>query len=768
MGAAVAVAEGPSAARSRRRIRLFAAVLAAVAAVSVAVEVALVGADAQPGLVALARGLMVGVPLAVGLHTWYRRPAERFGLVLIVAGAASFVSTLAESDDELLYSLGRVAGWLIAALLVYLFLSFPGGRLNERRDRVLALAMAAVVVVTYLPRLLLAESFELPSPYTSCVRDCPANAFFALDSEPAFVGAFLRPVGVVLVFLVMTAVVVRLRGRLREASPLTRRMLMPVVSVAMLYAGLLGVASVARQVDPTAWPLDVAAWLLALAVPAVAFAFFLGLLQWRLYAERTLQSLAACLHDVPDPATLQRAFADAFKDPSIEIVFPAGDGDDGWLDSRAQPVSLPTPGTARRVTEVRNHGAVVAALVHDEGLLRRPELLEAGASMAAVLLDNQRSPRRPRRRSASCICPAPGSRRAPRANAAGSSATCTTEPSSGSWPCASSSSSPEDVVRQDPERGVARLRELEHELDEALEDLRSLAHGVYPPLLADRGLSDALRSVAMGSSIHVELDAPRLGRYAPEVESAVYFCVLEALQNVLKHAAGARRVRVRVAAGPRASSTSACATTGPGSPASVAAGAGITNMQDRLAAFGGDVDDHLDARGGHARARPRSRVAADPWPDPCAVPDGAQRPRRQRLLAQMGGDPGRRAPRRAPARRPSRRARRRPPDWPRAGGARTRDRPCPASARRAAPDPGSGSPPVSSASEPEVAWPTCSKPGVAEIRARAARRNTGWSSTVRTVTCRVGILETVPIVAHQGKGMLHPMESVPARAFRVG
>ena len=583
--------------------------LAAVAAVSVTVEVALVGADAQPGLVALARGLMVGVPLAVGLHTWYRRPAERFGLVLIVAGAACFVSTLAESDDELLYSLGRVAGWLIAALLVYLFLSFPGGRLNERRDRLLALAMAAVVVVMYLPRLLLAESFELPSPYTSCVRDCPANAFFALDSEPAFVGAFLRPVGVVLVFLVMTAVVLRLRGRLREASPLTRRMLMPVVSVAMLYAGLLGVASVARQVDPTAWPLDVAAWLLALAVPAVAFAFFLGLLQWRLYAERTLQSLAACLRDLPDPATLQRAFADAFKDPSIEIVFPAGDGDDGWLDSRAQPVALPTPGTARRVTEVHNHGAVVAAIVHDEGLERRPELVEAGASMAAVVLDNQRlaaqaevSIRELLRSRARIASSAERERRRIERDLHDGAQQRLVA-------LRIELELAEDVVRQDAQRGAARLRELEHELDEALEDLRSLAHGVYPPLLADRGLSDALRSVAMGSQIHVDLDAPRLGpvrargrerrlllraRGAPERAQA---------RRRRAPCAGARRCRSAGRAPLQRARRRGRDRRPPprrGDHEHAGSPGGVRRRRDR----------HVDAGRGHARARPRPGVTA--------------------------------------------------------------------------------------------------------------------------------------------------------------
>ena len=610
MGAAVAVVDGPSATHGRRRITLFAAVLAAAAAVSITVEVALVGADEQPALVALARGLMVGVPLAVGLHTWYRRPAERFGLLLVVAGAAWFVTTLAESDDELLYTLGRLAGWLIEALLVYLFLSFPGGRLADRLDRLVALATAAVVVVLFLPRLFVAETFEVPSPYTSCVHDCPANAFFVLDSEPAFVDGFLRPAGVILVFVVMTAVVLRLLARLREATPLTRRMLAPVVGVAMVRAGLLGVAVVARQVDPTAWPLEVAAWLLALAVPAVAFAFFLGLLQWRLYAERTLQSLAACLRDLPDPVTLRQAFADAFKDPSIEIVFRAGDADDGWMDSRTQAVALPEPGTGRWVTEVRNHGAVVAAIVHDEGLERRPELVEAGASMAAVVLDNQRlaaqaevSIRELRLSRARIASSAERERRRIERDLHDGAQQRLVA-------LRIELELAEDIVRQDAQRGANRLRELEHELDEALEDLRSLAHGVYPPLLADRGLSDALRSVAMGSQIHVDLDAPRLGRYAPEVESAVYFCVLEALQNVLKHASGARRVRVRVAAGPLGELHFSVRDDGAGM-AGLRPGAGITNMQDRLAAFGGDVTvTSTPGVGTHVRGR----VPASPLP----------------------------------------------------------------------------------------------------------------------------------------------------------
>ena len=102
----------------------------------------------------------------------------------------------------------------------------------------------------------------------------------------------------------------------------------------------------------------------------------------------------------------------------------------------------------------------------------------------------------------------------------------------------------EEIVRRDPERGIERLRELEHEVDEALDELRALAHGVYPPVLADRGLDDALHDVAMRSQIRVDLVAHDVGRFSTEVEGAIYFCILEALQNAHKHATGARRIVV--------------------------------------------------------------------------------------------------------------------------------------------------------------------------------------------------------------------------------
>ena len=565
--------------------------LAGLAAAAISAAIAALGPASHPLLVALARALIVGVPIAVGLYTWSRRSDERFGLLLVAVGAGLLLTTLAESGDELVYSVGRTAGWLVELLLVYLILSFPTGRLPGRTDRLLVGAMAIVVLTMFLPRLALAEDFEVPSPYTSCVSDCTANAFLVLDHEPALVDAVMRPAGALLVFAVMVAVLIRLWQRMRAATPLARRMLSPVLAVGGARVGLVGVGIVARQGDPTASYVEIVSWLIALAVPVLALAFLVGLLRWRLFAGRALQRLAECLRTVPDAATLRHALARAFNDPTIEIAFPAGAGSDRWMDSRGDPMTLPRPGTGRSVSEVRDRGNVVAAVIHDEALEARPELIEAGVEMAGVVLDNQRlaaeaeAAMRELQRSRGRIAASADRerRRIERDLHDGAQQRLVA--------LRIELELAEDLVRSDLERGIGRLQELEDEVDETLEEVRSLAHGVYPPLLADQGLAEALRAAAARSPISVEVEVHDVGRYPPEVESAVYFCVLEALQNVLKHAAGARRVSVRLSETARAELRFSVRDDGAGaSHVTVRPGGGITNMRDRLAAVGGEVD----------------------------------------------------------------------------------------------------------------------------------------------------------------------------------
>ena len=75
-----------------------------------------------------------------------------------------------------------------------------------------------------------------------------------------------------------------------------------------------------------------------------------------------------------------------------------------------------------------------------------------------------------------------------------------------------------------------------------MEELRELAHGIYPPLVADRGLGEALSAVAARGPVAARLDATAVDRYSQEVEATVYFCCLEALQNTA-NTQGRRRPR---------------------------------------------------------------------------------------------------------------------------------------------------------------------------------------------------------------------------------
>jgi len=130
------------------------------------------------------------------------------------------------------------------------------------------------------------------------------------------------------------------------------------------------------------------------------------------------------------------------------------------------------------------------------------------------------------------------------------------------------------------------MRELAREVDDAVDEVRALARGLLPPLLVERGIGDALREAAATSSVPATVRALPAGRYPPEIEIAVYFCCLEALQNAAKHAAGATFVTIGV--WEKDALEFEVRDDGPGLAAeALERGAGLTNMRDRVAAVGG-------------------------------------------------------------------------------------------------------------------------------------------------------------------------------------
>jgi Histidine kinase-, DNA gyrase B-, and HSP90-like ATPase len=144
------------------------------------------------------------------------------------------------------------------------------------------------------------------------------------------------------------------------------------------------------------------------------------------------------------------------------------------------------------------------------------------------------------------------------------------------------------MVADSPDEAAGLLAQTEQAAQDALDELRDLARGIYPPLLADLGLPAALEAQANKAPLPVTVQAPGIGRYAQDVEAAVYFCVLEALQNVAKYA----------------HASAACVTLGYGGhclafavtddgrgfdQSAAPAGSGVQGMADRLAALGGTL-----------------------------------------------------------------------------------------------------------------------------------------------------------------------------------
>jgi len=142
---------------------------------------------------------------------------------------------------------------------------------------------------------------------------------------------------------------------------------------------------------------------------------------------------------------------------------------------------------------------------------------------------------------------------------------------------------------KDDERVRQMIEEVQADAGETLEALRDLARGIYPPLLADRGLPEALQAQARRAVVPVQVEANGLGRYPKDVEAAVYFCCLEALQNVAQYA-GASRVVVRL---DQVEGVLRFAVEDDGrgfDAAATALGTGMQGMADRLDALGGRLD----------------------------------------------------------------------------------------------------------------------------------------------------------------------------------
>jgi signal transduction histidine kinase len=572
--------------------------LAAGGALLAGVAAAVALAGDMPGDVSLAerQALIVATPIAVGLYAWRDGTHARFGRLLVLAGAAWFLAALSSSSNEVLYSIGRVSGWTVEAGLVCLILAFPSGRLTTRIDRLLAVAAVAVVAALFLPTALLTETYPAPSQFSTCAADCPQNAFMLLGSEPAWLDDLVVPLRELLASLILLAVVVRLADRIRRATRLMRRTLVPVLIFAMLRTLSIAVGFGLRRAGADDSVVTVATTVAELCLPAMCIGFLIGLLRWRIQTADSLVTLAHGLRRRGGPAQRRDLIAATLSDPTVELAFWRGDGGSDWVDADGRPTTLPPPPLDRRATLIFDEGKPVAAVVHDSALSEQRSFVEVVGAYAFVWDDNRRLTERVEtsltelRASRARILAAADEerRRIERDLHDGGQQRLVA--------LRIRLELAEELMRQDPARARGMLHLLGGEVEAALDELRSLAAGVYPSLLAARGLPDAIRTAALQSPVPTLVEVDGSDRYSQEIETAAYFCCIEALQNVAKHAPEASSVTISL--NRNGGLRFEVHDDGPGFALEAAMGDGLVNMRDRLAAVGGELDINSAPGGG--------------------------------------------------------------------------------------------------------------------------------------------------------------------------
>jgi signal transduction histidine kinase len=569
--------------------------IAALAAAALLLAVIVSTGPEQPQS-SLIHVLVVVVPVAVGLYACQRPQSARFGRLLIAAGVVWALSLLSMSSSSTAYSVGRVIAWLIHPVLLYLMLAFPSGRIVRRPDRALFACGVALIAFLYVISALFVEAYPVDTPWASCDADCPPNAFLVLDREPAVMQDVVAPLRESLAVLVMAGVAWTLLARVRRAGRSWDRQMVPVTIACVGSCMTLIAFLVVRRVAPDSSAVDALATAWALWIPGIALAFFIGQMRRRLAVASILERLSVALRTAPDVNGLRDALADAVHDPGVEVLLPT-DEPGTWRDTRGRSTSVAESiAGGRQVTAIGDESGPTAMLVHDLELGEDEEMLEAVCSLSLSALRHQRL--------RSWLAVSLGELEESRKRIVRAADLERSRIERNLHDGAQQRlimlriklSLALELLATDAEAGRAAVAELGDHIDIAMEELRAIAHGVYPALLTDRGLVDALTSVASAASKPVHLRTDAVTRQAPEIETAVYFTCMEALQNAVKHAPGASGIWLTLRQGKELRFE--VRDDGPGfTPSDSDKNGGLRNMRDRVEAIGGRLT--IDTAPGH-------------------------------------------------------------------------------------------------------------------------------------------------------------------------
>ena len=586
-----AAATGVAAERPTRRAVLpwseVAVIAAGVAAAAVAVTVTL-RADflAYPGWLALQKADLILGPIGVGLYWRHRRPHSRFGPMLIALGLLQMPYVFQSSGNNVLFTLGVHWEGVIYLATLAVVLAFPSGRLNRPIDRLILTVAALGAVVPSSAITLLSPQISAGGSISACKAACPDNAVL-ISSDPSLVTR-LFDVDRVAIITVALGTAALLVWRLVTGTQPQRRALAIGTPIALVF--LLTQAT--YQLTLWLGGADLAVntyvrWTFVLARSALWYGFLLALVAALLYAGRVLRQMTVDSLRRPSLRELEALLRRPLGDPDLRLAFWE-QRTHVWADGDGNVVEQPAPGSGRALTEVERDGGAAAGIVHDVQLADDPELLQAAGATALLAFENAElkgawhESLRELRRSRARIVAASANERL----------RLERDLHDGAQQRLFAIQIKLAALREETEDGelASELEGIAADVAAAVEECRTLAQGLYPTVLRERGLADALRSIARETPIPVTVSAHGIDRCSPTVEEAVYFCAREAIQNATKHAGSDAHVTVALV-GEERELHFAIADDGVGFvTVRSQGGLGITSMRDRIGAVGGELE----------------------------------------------------------------------------------------------------------------------------------------------------------------------------------
>jgi signal transduction histidine kinase len=541
------------------------------------------GASVSAGAAELAAGYAL---LAVGFAALMRPRQARLGAIL---AAASFAWFLLEwnnpaAGSDVVFTIGLVLYAAAAPLVAHAMLAYPDGRVAWWPGRLgLALGYAGSLLVL---GLLAAAVFN---PASEGCAQCPRNLLLAGGGSSGAYGSLNRA-GIYLGLTWSLLLILLAVGDLVRATPARRRLAAPVVVAGCAYLGLVA-ADFAHSLHRGYLGNDALDRRLWLGEAAALCALSLAVIWAWVRAWRTRSALAGLvieLAESPPPGGLRDVLAGVLRDPSLVLAYPLADG--GLADARCRAVEL-----TGEVTPIVRGGQQVALLAHRPGLLAEPALAEEVAAAARLALENERLQAEARsqledlRASRARIVQSGDAERRRLVRDLHDGAQQQLVTLSLALRLARTRLGP----GLDPAL-AGRLDEAEDELRAALADLRELAQGIFPVILAEEGLSAAVEALAETGPAPLEITALPHERLGSPIEAAAYFVVSEAVRQ-----AAASTLKVSAA---RCGSRLVVEVEGDSAPME------IIGLQDRVGALDGSV---TVVRGPGGRATIRAEIPCE-------------------------------------------------------------------------------------------------------------------------------------------------------------